>query len=98
MSRPAHTQNCDGTERENTDRSAVARRAQAPGETGAASTPCKPNERRDAKATALVSLRPGLTCRTLIAGESVENSAEEALMTAGIVGWAHTPFGRLEGE
>src|SRR5262245_46743506 len=31
-------------------------------------------------------------------GGSVPRSNEEAAMTACIVGWAHTPFGRLEGE
>ena len=30
--------------------------------------------------------------------ESGRNSAEEHIMTACIVGWAHTPFGKLEGE
>jgi acetyl-CoA C-acetyltransferase len=30
--------------------------------------------------------------------ESDRNSAEERIMTACIVGWAHTPFGKLEGE
>src|SRR4051794_14325060 len=42
-------------------------------------------------------VRPDATS-TLIAGESVESSAEESIMTACIVGWAHTPFGRLDGE
>jgi acetyl-CoA C-acetyltransferase len=34
----------------------------------------------------------------LIAEESDQSSAREALMTACIVGWAHTPFGKLSGE
>jgi acetyl-CoA C-acetyltransferase len=34
----------------------------------------------------------------VIAGESVESSAKESVMTACIVGWAHTPFGRLDTE
>jgi len=32
------------------------------------------------------------------AQENDQSSAEESAMTACIVGWAHTPFGRLEGE
>src|SRR6202790_1018489 len=32
----------------------------------------------------------------LVAEESVQNSAKEAVMTACMVGWAHTPFGRLD--
>jgi acetyl-CoA C-acetyltransferase len=34
----------------------------------------------------------------LIAEESDQSSAREASMTACIVGWAHTPFGKLSGE
>src|ERR1043166_2679923 len=34
----------------------------------------------------------------LIAEESDQNSAKETAMTACIVGWAHTPFGRLDAE
>jgi acetyl-CoA C-acetyltransferase len=30
--------------------------------------------------------------------ESAQNSAKESSMTACIIGWAHTPFGRLDGE
>jgi acetyl-CoA C-acetyltransferase len=39
-----------------------------------------------------------VTSTRLIAEESDQNSAEERSMTGCIVGWAHTPFGKLNGE
>jgi acetyl-CoA C-acetyltransferase len=42
--------------------------------------------------------RPGIAHGTANHREFAPKSSEEAAVTACIVGWAHTPFGRLEGE